>query len=176
MRADNFIKKTEIIKKNIFKIWISGILFLLTFPSFSAVQPTEKEVTDSYLYLLGRYLVIRQENQDVNIEKNNYNKIKYNTPGLTEFANPNLDVVYLESWVAVDKNNGVILNVPEIKDRYYTVQLLDGWGEVVANINERTYPEHPYGKFAIVLKGSNPKNVPKDVQKVANKRRLRPRL
>ncbi|WP_435307677.1 DUF1214 domain-containing protein [Sebaldella termitidis] len=166
MRADNFIKKTEIIKKNIFKIWISGILFLLTFPSFSAVQPTEKEVTDSYLYLLGRYLVIRQENQDVNIEKNNYNKIKYNTPGLTEFANPNLDVVYLESWIAVDKNNGVILNVPEIKDRYYTVQLLDGWGEVVANINERTYPKHPYGKFAIVLKESNPKNIPKDALKV----------
>ena len=78
MRADNFIKKTEIIKKNIFKIWISGILFLLTFPSFSAVQPTEKEVTDSYLYLLGRYLVIRQENQDVNIEKNNYNNIFHN--------------------------------------------------------------------------------------------------
>ena len=166
MRAGNFIRKTEIIKKNIFKIWISGILFLLTFPSFSAIQPTEKEIADSYLYLLGRYLVIRQENQDVNIEKINYNKIKYNTPGLTEFANPNLDVVYLESWVAVDKNNGVILNIPEIKDRYYTVQLLDGWGEVVANINERTYPEHPYGKFAIVLKGSNPKNVPKDVLKV----------
>ena len=166
MIVNNFIRKTEFIKKNMFKIWISGILFLLTFTGFSAVRPSEKEITDSYLYMLGRYLIIRQENQDVNIEKINYNKIKYNTPGLTEFANPNLDVVYLESWVAVDENNGVILNVPEIKDRYYTVQFLDGWGEVITNINERTYPKHPYGKFAIVLKGSSPKNVPKDALKI----------
>ena len=166
MIVNNFIRRTEFIKKNMFKIWTLGILFLLTFTGFSAVRPSEKEITDSYLYMLGRYLIIRQENQDVNIEKTDYNKIKYNTPGLTEFANPNLDVVYLESWIAVDKNNGVILNVPEIKDRYYTVQLLDGWGEVVANINERTYPKHPYGKFAIVLKGSSPKNVPKDALKI----------
>ena len=143
-----------------------GMLFLLVIPAFSAVKPTEKEITDSYLYMLGRYLIVRQENQDINIEKLDYNRIKYNSLGSTEFANPNLDVIYLESGIAVEKNNAVILNVPEIKDRYYTVQFVDGWGEVVTNINTRTYPNHPYGKFAIVLKGSNPGNVPKDALKI----------
>ena len=34
------------------------------------------------------------------------------------------------------------------------------------NINERNYPNHPYGKFAFVLKGTNPKNIPKDAEKI----------
>ncbi len=37
---------------------------------------------------------------------------------------------------------------------------------MVTNINERNYPNHPYGKFALVLKGTNPKNIPKDAQKI----------
>ena len=117
-------------------------------------------------YLLGRYLVIRQENQDINVGKAGYNKIKYNPLGSGEFVNSNMDVAYLESWIAVDKDNAVIMNVPRIEKRYYTVQVLDGWGEVVTNINERNYPDHPYGKFAFVLKGSNPKNIPKNAVKI----------
>lgn len=166
MIIDNYTKQIIFIKNQILKIFTLGMVFLLTIPVFSSSKPTEKEITDSYLYMLGRYLIVRQENQDINIEKSDYNKIKYNAPGSTEFANPNLDVVYLESWIVADKNNAVILNIPEIKNRYYTVQFVDGWGEVIANINNRTYPSHPYGKFAIVLKGTNPKNIPKDALKI----------
>jgi hypothetical protein len=121
--------------------------------------PTDKEITDAYTYMLGRYLVIRQENNDINVEKVGYNKIKYNPLGSAQFVNPNMDVAYLESWLAVDSTHAVILNVPEVKGRYYTAQLLDGWGEVITNINERNYPDHPYGKFALVIKGTNPANV-----------------
>ena len=166
MEINDSSSQIRFIKKNILRIFTLGMLFLLAIPSFAAAKPTEDEITDSYLYMLGRYLLIRQENQDVNVEKLDYNKIKYNSPGSSEFANPNLDVVYLESWIAVDKDNAVILNVPEIKGRYYTVQFLNGWGEVLTNINDRTSPDHPYGKLAIVLKGTNPKNVPKDALKI----------
>ena len=47
--------------------------------------------------MLGRYLVVRQENQDINVEKIGYNTVKYNPLGSAEFVNPNLDVAYLES-------------------------------------------------------------------------------
>ena len=145
---------------------MTALIFLFSVPSLAASKPTEQEVSDAYLYMLGRYIVIRQENQDINIDKVGYNTIKYNPLGSAQFVNPNLDVAYLESWIAVDKDSAVILNVPKIEGRYYTAQILDGWGEVVTNINERNYPDHPYGKFAFVLKGTNPKNIPKDAVKI----------
>jgi hypothetical protein len=60
------------------------------------------EIVDAYTYLYGRYLVLQQENHDINDEKVGYNKVKYNPPGSAAFVNPSLDVAYLESWIAVD--------------------------------------------------------------------------
>ena len=113
--------------------------------------PSNDNIVAAWTYLYGRYLVLQQENYDINVEKVGYNRIKYNPLGSAQFVNPNLDVAYLEAWLAADKDHAVILNVPKIKGRYYTVELLDGWGEVITNINERTYPDHPYGKFALVI-------------------------
>jgi hypothetical protein len=118
--------------------------------------PADQQIVDAYTYLYGRYLVLQQENLDINVEKVGYNKIKYNPLGSAAFVNPNLDVAYLEAWLAVDPTHAVILNVPKITGRYYTAELLNGWGEVVTNINERNYPKTPYGKFALVMKGTNP--------------------
>ncbi|PZF90011.1 acetyl-coenzyme A synthetase [Listeria ivanovii] len=131
------------------------------------LQVNAETVKESYVYLLSRYLVLRQENFDIKQDKIPYNVLKHNTiaPADANFVNPNFDVVYSETWLAVDDNHAVILEVPEIKERYYTVQLLDGWGEVVTNINERNYPEHPFGKFAFIKKGTNPV-VPDDAIKI----------
>jgi hypothetical protein len=79
-----------------------------------------------------------------------YNAITYNPLGSADFVNPNFDVAYLESWVAVDENTPALLEVPEVKGRYYTAQILDEWGEVIVNINERTFPSKPFGKFALL--------------------------
>ena len=57
----------------------------------------------------------------------------------------------------MDDKTPVILEVSEVKGRYYTAQILDEWGEVIANINERTFPSKPFGRFALVKAGSNPK-------------------
>jgi hypothetical protein len=65
-----------------------------------------------------------------------------------------LDVAYLEAWFAVDDRTPVVLEVPEVTGRYYTAQILDEWGEVIVNINERTFPSKPFGTFALVQPGS----------------------
>jgi hypothetical protein len=126
--------------------------FSMNTPPISGLS--DQQIVNAYLYLYGRYLVLQQENIDINVEKVGYNKIKYNPLGSAAFVNPNLDVAYLEAWLAVDATHAVVLNVPEIMDRYYTAQLLNSWGEVVTNINERNYPESPFGKFALVMAGT----------------------
>ncbi len=119
-------------------------------------EPDEQAIADAYVYLLARMLVIRQEGIDASEEGFAYNKVKYNPLGSAEFVNPNLDVAYLECWIAVDDDSVVLLTVPEIQDRYYTAQILDEWGEVIININERRTPSRPHGTFALTRPGSSP--------------------
>jgi hypothetical protein len=116
-------------------------------------KPNEKTLSEAYTYLLGRALVIRQEHMDRRGDAFAYNAIKYNPLGSADFVNPNFDVAYFEAWFAVDDRTPVLLEIPEIKGRYYTAQILDEWGEVIVNINERTFPSKPYGKFALVKPG-----------------------
>ena len=126
---------------------------------------TEQEVVDSYIYILGRYLVIRQEHIDMAEEGVDYNVIKYNELGKAEFVNPNLDVAYLEAWFAVDERTPVILEIPKIEDRYYTAQIVDEWAEIITNVNERNYPDHPYGRYALCLAGFSPE-IPEDALRI----------
>src|ERR1700742_2695965 len=117
------------------------------------IAPDEKTIADAYIYLLGRALVIRQEHIDRRGDAFAYNAIKYNPLGSADFVNPNFDVAYFEAWIAVDDRTPVLLEIPEIKDRYYTAQIVDEWGEVIVNINDLTFPSKPYGKFALVKPG-----------------------
>ncbi len=118
------------------------------------VAPDDQTVRDAYIYLLGRALVIRQEHIDNKAPGFAYNTIKYNPLGSADFVNPNFDVAYLEGWIGVDDKTPALLEVPKVEGRYYTAQILDEWGEVIANINERTFPSKPYGTFALVAPGS----------------------
>ena len=114
----------------------------------------EKEISDSYIYLLGRLLVTRQQQLDFE-EGFKWNELIERKPGAVDWPNPNLDVAYSEAWVAVDENCYLRVTVPKIAGRYYTVEFLNGWGETLANINERVFPDKPYGEFAVCYKGSN---------------------
>lgn len=126
---------------------------------------SDRDVFDAYEYMLGRWLVLRQENLDFK-EGFKWNQIIHREPGGVDWANPNLDVIYSEAWVAVDDKSCTLIELPEIKGRYYTVQALNGWGEVSANINERNFPKHPSGKFAFCLKGAKGITLPKGTQRV----------
>ena len=134
-----------------------------------AAQPvslSERDIIQAYHYLLGRLLVVRQEHLDQKEEGFKWNQLIHRAPGVVTGANPNLDVVSSEAWIAVDERNCTIISLPAIKKRYYTVQVVNGWGETVANINERTYPRHPSGDFALCLKGGAKVFVPKGTERI----------
>lgn len=114
---------------------------------------SDQEISDSYIYLLGRLLILRQQQADM-AEGFKWNALVHRKPGDVQWPNPNLDVAYSEAWVAVDEKSCLLVTVPKITGRYYTVQFLNGWGETLANINERVYPQHSSGEFAVCLKGS----------------------
>ena len=123
-------------------------------PRVAVVVP-DQDISDAYVYLLGRLLILRQLRIDFEQGGFEWNTLVHREPGAVSWANPNLDVVYSEAWVAVDENNCALLHIPAISDRYFTWQMLNGWGETLLNINERTLPEHPSGTFALCLNGSS---------------------
>ncbi|HEX6723040.1 MAG TPA: DUF1214 domain-containing protein [Burkholderiaceae bacterium] len=125
---------------------------------------TDQQISDAYIYLLSRLLVLRQQQLDFK-EGFEWNRLVHRKPGEVDWPNPNLDVAYSEAWVAVDETSCALVTVPEVTGRYYTVQFLNGWGETVANLNERVFPQHPHGRFAICLKGSRV-DLPADVHRV----------
>ena len=115
---------------------------------------TDQDVSDAYIYLLGRLLVTRQQQFDFQ-EGFEWNEIVHRKSGAVDWPNPNLDVAYSEAWVAVDESSCTIVSVPKVVGRYYTVHFLNGWGETIANINERLFPKRPFGDFAMCLRGAN---------------------
>ena len=119
----------------------------------SAQTISEQVISDAYIYLLGRLAVTRQQQLDFK-EGFKWNELLHRKPGGVDWPNPNLDVAYSEAWVAVDENCYLLVTVPQITGRYYTVQFLNGWGETLANINERLFPNKPSGQFAVCYKGS----------------------
>ncbi|AMO25515.1 DUF1254 domain-containing protein [Ramlibacter solisilvae] len=126
-------------------------------PAQAQTPVSDQEVSDAYVYLLGRLLVLRQQKQDFERESRQWNKLYHREPGGVLWVNPSLDVVYSEAWVAVDERTCVGLEIPPITGRYYTWHMLNGWGETALNINERTFPQHPSGQYALCLKGAQAK-------------------
>ena len=128
-------------------------------------RPDEKMISDAYVYLLGRALVIRQERLDISEEGLQYNIAHDNPLADVSFVNPNLSVTNTQAWIAVDEKTPMIVEIPTIEGRYYTAPICDEWGEVITNINERNYALHPSGKFAFVAPGCQAK-VPSDAVKI----------
>lgn len=115
----------------------------------------DQSISDAYIYLLGRLLITRQQQIDFDQEGFVWNQLVHRKPGQVDWPNPNLDVAYSEAWVAIDEASFLLVTVPEITGRYYTVEFLNGWGETLANLNERCHPDHPSGLFAICFNGSS---------------------
>jgi hypothetical protein len=124
----------------------------------TAVTPraSDREICDSYLYLLGRLLVLRQERVEL-ASGAAWNRL--------ERRDRDGDVTSSEAWVAVDEYSATIIDVPKIEGRYFTIQISNLWGETLTNINERTFPDRPYGAFALCLKGAN-LTLPPDVRRI----------
>ncbi|MFY0477932.1 DUF1214 domain-containing protein [Achromobacter marplatensis] len=123
-------------------------------PASGTVPLSDEQISQAYSYLLGRLFVTRQQQLDFQ-EGFQWNQLTHRKPGAVDWPNPNLDVAYSEAWIAVDDNSCTVVSVPPVKGRYFTVQILSGWGETLANINERVFPKKPHGEFALCLAGSN---------------------
>ena len=113
--------------------------------SHAAQFRADRDVCDAYLYLLGRLLVLRQEHRDL-ARGAEWNQLVH--------RGPSVDVTCSEAWIAVDESSCTVIDVPQIRDRYYTVHVVNLWGETIANLNQRTFPDHSYGTFALCLKDS----------------------
>jgi hypothetical protein len=76
---------------------------------------------------------------------------------------PNADTLYSSAWLDVSKEP-ILLRVPDTKDRYYLMQLMDAWTETIAVPGKRTTGTGE-GWFAIVgpgWKGTLPASVARD--------------
>jgi hypothetical protein len=131
----------------------------------AALTLTEQDISDAWIYLLGRLLITRQQQVDFDDEGFVWNQLVHRRPGEVGWPNPNLDVAYSEAWIALDEASFLLVTVPRISGRYYTVEFLNGWGETLANLNERCFPDHPNGLFAVCLEGSNV-DIPAGAQRV----------
>ena len=80
--------------------------------------------------------------------------------GAKEVVRPNFDTLYSLAWIDVSKEP-VILSVPEVKDRFYMLPMLDMWTDVFAVIG--TYGTGTQaGEYALALpdwQGKLPKGV-----------------
>jgi hypothetical protein len=152
-------------RKRMMKASIISLALCCAVLSAASAQPAkvyDNDIVDAYEYMLGRLLVLRQETIDL---KNGFkwNQIVHREPDGADRAMPNFNVVTSEAWIGVDETSCTLVEIPQIKERYYTLQVVNGWGEVTANINDRTYPKHPFGRFALCLKDANvvlPKDPP----------------
>lgn len=147
---------------------VAASVLLTTCPfalaSEAAPAVDAQAISDAYVYLFGRTLVLRQQRIDLS-EGMGWNNLVHRKPGAVDWPNPNLDVAYSEAWLALDEHSCTLLGVPKIQGRYYTAQVLNGWGETLANVNERTSPERPDGEFAFCLKDAQVK-LPADVRRI----------
>jgi len=76
---------------------------------------------------------------------------KFPTADFKEVVRPNFDTLYSLAWLDLRKEP-VILSVPEVKDRFYMLPLLDMWTDVFAVIG--TYGTGTQaGHYAITLPG-----------------------
>lgn len=57
-------------------------------------------------------------------------------PGFAAFRVPNVDTLYSNAWLDL-RDGPVIVDLPDFGDRYYTLNLLDGFGSA-SNISHRT--------------------------------------
>src|SRR5262249_61127080 len=79
-----------------------------------SARVTDRDIVESYQYMLGRWLVLRQENLDFK-DGMKWNQIVHREPGGVDWANPNLDVVYSEAWVAAAERSCTLNDLPDTK-------------------------------------------------------------
>ena len=66
-----------------------------------------------------------------------FHKREFPDHTFTDVVSPNADTLYSSAWLDLSQSP-VVLDLPEMDDRYYLMQLLDGWTNVFASLGSRT--------------------------------------
>lgn len=119
-----------------------------------AVKSTRDEVRAqaAEVYVYAYPLVLMDKTREIMTAKGPTNTFTHKRTlpdaGATDMASPNPDTLYSTAWLDLSKGP-VVLSVPDTGGRYYLMQLVDGWTNVVTSIGKRTTGTRR-GDFAIV--------------------------
>ncbi|MFT7405992.1 DUF1254 domain-containing protein [Zhongshania sp.] len=123
-----------------------------------------KRVSAAYLY--GYPLVLMSLTKETMLAEggaqlNTFNHIQdFPDHSFRNVVRPNVDTLYSIAWL--DLSTGpIVLNVPDMGDRYYVMPLMDAWTNVFAMVGKRTHGTQA-GRFLIAgpdWQGEVPENV-----------------
>jgi len=109
----------------------------------------DAHIVAAYHYLLARLLVLRQQQLDLQ-DGMAWNQLSHRD------ADATLGLAASDAWIAVDASSCTLLDLPPIDGRYHTVQVLNGWGDTLVNLNDRTAPYRRAGRVAFCARGAHP--------------------
>lgn len=95
---------------------------------------SDEEVINSYHYLLARLFVLKQEREDFKQNGYRWNKLVHEN-------NPKNKLGVSSAWIGLDKKSCTFLDIPDLKDRYFSIQAFNGWGETIHRANQKNYSE-----------------------------------
>ncbi len=126
-------------------------------------EEAKKLAIDAYIW--GYPLVTMLKTKQLMTQLTPINEFIYKdellTPEFTDVVTPNVDTLYASAWLDLSKQP-LILHVPIIDDRYYTLQFLDVWTNSFAYVGQRTTgaKEGDYLIVGPLYSGSLPNTMP----------------
>ncbi len=143
------------------------ILFLLFLNKLVATPEAEKIGTDAYIFGFPLVMMEMKKRVMTNVEEpdSRYAPLgQFSHSRVFPDANsrktlaPNTDTLTSCAWLDLSKEP-FVLHVPDIRERYYLLPLIDGWSEVFASIGSRTTGGGDYVITGPDWKGEIPVNV-----------------
>jgi len=121
---------------------------LLTSMAYTASVP--KKIVNKYsqAYIYGFPLVLMHQTELIMLKKsseqhghsmlNHFDHLRnFPDASFTDVVSPNADTLYSVAWISL-KDSPLLLKVPNMKDNYYLLPMLDAWTNVFASPGTRT--------------------------------------
>lgn len=130
---------------------------------------SEKEISERArdAYVFGYPLVLMDVTREIVTSETPANTLshlrEFPDPSFHTVVAPNVDTLYTTAWLDLDEEP-IVLSVPNAGDRYYVMQILDAWTNVVAAPGTRTKGAE---KLEIAIVGPNYKGrIPRGLERV----------
>ena len=137
-----------------------------------SVEPAVSDAVDAYLYGFSLVTMDMTRKQTTNVDHAGPERAPmgqfvrmrtFPTAAYRDVPGANTDTLYTMVWLDVS-NEPWVLSIPDMGDRYYMMQMLDGWTNVFQSPGTRTTGEKAQ-KYAITGPGWSG-TLPKDVTEI----------